>query len=241
MTKLKLKNDRAGFVEEVIHPIALIDPHIAAFHQPGSHVSDQYRTAFAGLQALEHPPHSMVITSVSSGEGRSVACLNLAVTIAKETSKRVLVIDCDFHHPTLHEYLSLPFEGGILDVIKGSCELDSSIKKTIVPNLFLLTSGAIPEHLFGICSSPEFKSAVNTLKEKFDYILFDSAPLDHYPDSALIGQHLDGAVMIVRSEVTQREALETAKEKLENLQVHIFGCILIRYKYHIPLLIHKFV
>ena len=235
----KFTDHRKPHQVSVVRSIGDIDPHIAAYHDPGSVISEQYRAVFARLQPAAHPYHYFVITSTSYHEGRSTALLNLAVTIVRETGKKVLVIDCDFQYPSLHQLLNLPLEGGILDILSGKAELQTVIKETVLPNLSLLSAGSVPDNMFGIFGARKLKSTIEILKQRYDFLLFDTSPIGFHTDAGLLSEFVDGIVMVIRCEATQRESIDMAKRKLENLQTKVLGCILTDYKYHIPPLIYK--
>lgn len=168
----------------------------------------------------------IAVTSAIPGEGKSNVVVNLAVSLAQEGNK-VLVVDCDLRKPILHKYLKIRIKNkGVTTVLSGESTLKDSIVNFEDIGISVLCAGVIPPNPAEILASKKMKELIDTLEEKYDYIIFDTPPVSVVTDAAVLSRYVDGIVMVIRrSHVT----VETAKIALKNLQsvnAHIIGAVL---------------
>jgi Mrp family chromosome partitioning ATPase len=123
-----------------------IDPHLVAYFDRMSPISEQYRTLRANLKSLhpDTPPRVVVVTSSVDGEGRSVTALNLAVTLAEEKQTKVVVVDADMRHPSVHRLFGVDNQRGLSDYLAGNVMLELILQRSRLPNLSILPAGRLP-------------------------------------------------------------------------------------------------
>lgn len=165
--------------------------------------TEQYRILYTNLEKIcAGSAHmSFAITSAVKGEGKTITSLNLSYIMTKEFKKRVALVECDLRKPsTLVDYIDKADKRGIADVLLGEAPLQSVVSRLSDTELYLITSGAgdatAASELLG---TQIFKSAINTLKAEFDYVIVDSPPILPFVDMNLISRIVDGLLVVVRA------------------------------------------
>ncbi|WP_392486719.1 CpsD/CapB family tyrosine-protein kinase [Haloimpatiens sp. FM7315] len=193
---------------------------------PKSPVAEAFRTLRTNIQysSFDKRMKTILVTSAGPGEGKSTTCANLALTIA-ETSKKVLLIDCDLRKPTMHKKFKVSNEKGISDFLVGDVDLEEALKK-YKENLYIMTSGTIPPNPSEMLASNKLKTFLEDMEDKFDYILIDSPPVLAVTDAQILSTIADGVIMVVASGQTAKEMSQKAKELLLKVKANILGVIL---------------
>jgi len=176
-------------------------------------------------QQAENPFRSLVLTSAFPQEGKTVTCLNLALSFAMLPSYKVLVIDGDLRRGTLGSWLGMEDVcPGLSNLIDGSATLQEVVRKsTEVPIHFIMrgTSKVSPAELL---HSPELSSNFRKLGEQFDLILIDSPPVNLITDVQQLAASCDAVLLVARAFSTTRKALERAVQDL--LPFRVIGTVL---------------
>lgn len=121
--------------------------------------------------------HTLVITSTVPEESKSNVAVNLAMTMA-ESGKKVALVDCDLRKPVLHRYLKAGHNvKGVSNVLSNQCTLDEALHELKEMNLTFLPAGTPPPNPSEMLSQPQMQAMVNTLREKFDVVIFDAPPV----------------------------------------------------------------
>ena len=172
-----------------------------------------------------------VVTSGGPGEGKTTLSANLAIAMAT-IGQRVLLIDADLRRARLHSVFGLDNCPGLSDLLKSTdslegADLSAYLCPTKVDNLRVMAHGLAevdtPATLF---FSPRVKELVTSLREQFDFILLDTAPVLLFPDARLWGKHSDGVVLVVRAGATTREGALAACQRFAEDGVSVLGTIL---------------
>ncbi len=179
------------------------------------------------------------ICSPTQKEGSSTVALNLAASFAKENGCRVVLVDANLRHPFLHSRFNLPTTPGFSDVIHEGTNVHEAIKESVIPNLFVLTSGISPPNPMVIFESPKLADLIEVLRREFDWIVFDCAPINIYPDSAVLASRLDGVILVIQAENKRAEVAIQAKEHLEQAGAKILGAVLNRRRHIIPEIVYR--
>lgn len=168
-----------------------------------SAVAEQFRALRTNLQYLgDGNCRVIMFTSSIGGEGKSFVSINLAASLAY-SDKRVLLIGLDLRKPTLHERLGVPNRFGASNCLIGQGHYEDYIQSTGVhPKFDVLTSGPIPPNPSELLSNGKLPVLLQELREKYDYILIDSPPYGLVTDSALIAEHADATLYLVRFNYT---------------------------------------
>ncbi len=164
----------------------------------------------------------VAITSWSKGEGKSTATVNLAISFAK-MGKHVLLIDTDLRRPNLHNLLKLKNESGLSDVIGQFGDFQSAVHTGVIPDLDVLTSGAIPPNPSELLASPTFTELIEKAKEVYDYVIMDTPPLGVVADTLLLKDYVGGYVLVVRERVTTHGDIENALQNIRLADSKVLG------------------
>lgn len=168
----------------------------------------------------------VAVTSALPGEGKTLTCANLAITFA-QTGAKTLIIDADLRKPRLARTFGVPSHPGISDAICGFCDLDNVIHKTDIDNFYVIPAGTIPPNPAELLASNEMKNLLEKLNDMgFEYIFFDTPPINIVTDAAAITRITAGTLLVVRSNVTTKESLQSAVGALNQAGVRILGFIL---------------
>lgn len=175
--------------------------------------SELFRLLRTKLQfALEQPKEKVVlITSTMSGEGKTFVSVNLAAMLSL-TDKKVLVIGMDLRRPQLAKVFNLSEVNGITLYLSGQVnDINKVISKSEdYPNLYILPAGVIPPNPSELIMKQRFENLINELRELYDYIVIDSAPVGAVSDTFLIDRVADITLYVCRARYTDKRYLEFA-------------------------------
>jgi capsular exopolysaccharide synthesis family protein len=173
--------------------------------------------------------HTIVITSTQPEEGKSNVAINLSLTLA-EGGKKVALLDCDMRKPVLHKHLKLGHNHkGLSNVLAGEVSLDEAIRKLDIEKLHVLPAGTPPPNPSELLGQEQMKELLQTLRDRYDYVIMDAPPLSMVTDAAILGHIADGALFVVRSHHIAAEAARAAMRKLQQIDVKVLGAVLTRY------------
>lgn len=186
---------------------------------PASMEADQYRGLRHTLERMHRDAglRMLAITSPGAGDGKTVTTLNLAGALAQSRSSRVLVIDADLHRPSIAEYLGLDQRGpGLADVLqRAECTLEGTTLRLDALNLSVLPSGVCESGVYELLNSSRLEMVMKEARRRFDFVLVDTPPLVPLPDCRVLGQWLDGFLVVVTAHRTPRKALAEALNLLD--------------------------
>ncbi len=167
---------------------------------------------------------SFIITSAASGEGKSITAANLAITLARNNTK-VLLIDGDMRKPTQHKMFNVKNSKGLSTVLSGITTLDESIQKINDDNLFLMPSGEIPPNPQALLSSKSMEELLEKLNGEYDYIIFDMSPAGIVSDCVSLAKLVPNVVLVAKYGKTRMNALRNLTSSLNFLGVNILGLV----------------
>jgi capsular exopolysaccharide synthesis family protein len=137
------------------------------------------------------------LTSFGAAEGKSTISLQVAMSFA-QTGKRVLLLDADMRKSVLPSRLRLKSKvEGLSHYLSGLANVSELLRETDIPGMYIMFAGARVPNPAELLSSSNFAKLIPALKDVFDYIIVDTAPLGQVIDCAVIAQYLDGVVMVV--------------------------------------------
>ncbi|WP_368490061.1 CpsD/CapB family tyrosine-protein kinase [Clostridium sp. BJN0013] len=202
-------------------------PDIVTVKNPKVPIAEAYRTLRTNIQfsSFDKKIQTIMLTSSVPGEGKSTTCSNLAVVMA-ESGARTILVDCDERKPRLHKIFFVSNEKGLSDVLAGKVEFEEVVKETVIENLKLLTSGTRPPNPSELLASKKMETFLESLKDKFEYIIIDTPPVVAVTDAQLLARCADGCILVVASSQVEREAAVRAKELLLKVNANILGIVL---------------
>ena len=193
-------------------------------HTPRAEAVRQLRTNLRFLD-VARPLHVVQVTSSVEGEGKSTTAANLALMIA-EDGRRVLLVEADVRKPSVSRLFGVESAVGMTDVLAGMAELDEVLQPWGDAGLTILPSGAPapnPSELLGSARATELFAA---LRARFDVIVVDSPPLLPVADASVLAPNMDGVVVVFRSGKSRRAHLTAALAQLESVGARVVGTVL---------------
>lgn len=198
---------------------------IISLINPKSPVTEAYRTLLTNIEysSVDKQIQMIAVTSSAPSEGKTTTATNLAVAYS-ETGKNVLLVDCDLRKPRLHKVFNTSNLIGLTSVLASKSSLNDTVKP-VKDGLSILTSGPIPPNPVELIRSNMMEQLINTLRDLFDVVIFDTPPVGLVTDAAIISSKLDGVVLVVASGKSQIEATLRAKENLQNVNANLLGAV----------------
>jgi len=167
----------------------------------------------------------IIFTSSMPTEGKTTTSVNLAVTFA-QTDNRVLLVDCDLRKPRINKFLKIREKTGLSSYLCGQASIEEVVVKTKYNNLFVMVAGIIPPNPSELIGGKEMVELVAELEKRFDYIIFDTPPLDTVSDALVLVPLCDGVVIVAKHNVSTHPYLQKTIKKLEFANAKILGLIL---------------
>ena len=212
---------------------------IAVFENQNNLMSETFRNVRTNLQfMLENDKNVILVTSTISGEGKSFISANLAISLSL-LGKKVVIVGLDIRKPGLNKVFNIPKkEHGITQFLTNPAInlMDLVQPSDINKNLYILPGGTVPPNPTELLARDGLEKAVETLKQNFDYVILDTAPVGMVTDTLLIGRVADLSVYVCRADYTRKAEFTlinelTENNKLPNLCIAINGLELQKKKY----------
>lgn len=196
------------------------EQQLVTLFQPKSLAAEQFRKLRTHLLKLKisEPPKTILVTSATSSEGKTLIAANLAAGIAIELNAHALMVDCDLRGPSLAKWFGLQNGKGLSDYLIGNREISDLLIKTGVEKLSLLSGGSIQDNPTELIGSKKMEALVHELKSRYNdrYIIFDSTPLLTTSEPEVLSKLVDGIIVVVRASLTPRETIKQALSSIEN-------------------------
>lgn len=175
------------------------------------------------------------VTSADAGEGKTVTCLNLGLAMAERVDRLTAVVDADMRKGRMAGLLGGQGGPGMAELLRGSVTLKDCLQPTAYPNLFFVPAGEASRTETGeLIGRPELDEIVAELRRRYDYVIFDTPPINVISDAGILGRATGEALLVVRMNKTRREAVDKAVRLLHAANVKLSGVILTHRKYYIP-------
>ncbi len=201
---------------------------------PKSPISEIFRTLRTNLQFMNTKEglKSIMVTSCNQGEGKSWVTSNLAVAFA-QTGKKVLLIDCDLRKGRQFSIFGVKPTPGVSNFLSGidsngyecSGNVFDLIQETPVENLDILTAGNVPPNPSELLVSEQMQRCIQTLKNNYDLLVFDTTPSNLVTDAIIISRYVDTSIIVVEHKGTKMEDLKRIKRDIENVGGKIAGVV----------------
>src|SRR5262245_31505543 len=191
---------------------ARLNPLLVAGLAPKSLAAEQYRQLRTRLAHAEnaHALRTVLITSPQKGEGKSITAANLALTMAQELQRRVVIVEADLRKPSVQQLFGLPSGPGLAEYLSGAADLRDVMKFLPAHNLTVITAGVTPTNPAELLGSTAMRRLLDQLRTRFDRVILDTPPVLPLADVAVLAPMVDGALLVVRAGVTPKPAIENA-------------------------------
>ncbi|MBN3038436.1 MAG: polysaccharide biosynthesis tyrosine autokinase [Candidatus Omnitrophica bacterium] len=203
-----------------------------AHKQPDDPITENYRAIRTGIlfsSTEEHHLKSIVITSAGPQEGKTTTLCNLGIAMAQSKNK-VLLVDADMRKPRLHEIFKISNKIGLSNFLSEQAGFEEVIQKPEIKNLSLVSGGPHPPNPSELLSSHKMAEFINTAKENFDFVIFDSPPIAVVTDACILSRAVDGVVLVIEVEKTSRRALPRVEQLLKKARARVVGTLFNKVK-----------
>lgn len=171
------------------------------------------RTRINHLQSLQ-PIHSVVITSPSPAEGKSLTATNFSIAQAQLEDNPTLLADFDFRRPIVHTYFGIERAPGITDFLQGNAELKDIIKKVAGMDLYVMPAGEPVMNPLELINLAAAKRLLERLPQVFNWIVLDTPPLLFAADANLLATLCHASLLVVRIGATTVDSVTRAMQSL---------------------------
>jgi capsular exopolysaccharide synthesis family protein len=210
---------RQGFPFESLVPEirkTALNDKLETIRDESSFISEQFKTLKIRISELAASHNVKVITfsSPAAEDGKSLICLNLAASYARDLNRRVILLDCDLRNPSLHRYLGIPAEPGLRGFLEEDY-LQPYCYMRRLDKLYILAAGGVSPNPLELLSQDRMRSLIDYLKTEFDTIIIDAPPLSPISDAQVLAALSDGLVLVVRSGKTTYPDMEKGFKNLD--------------------------
>jgi len=210
-----------GMPQEVKLPS--MDEMLVAYREPGSIAAEQFRklrTQLLGMR-LPSPPKTIMVTSATDSEGKTLVSTNLATVLAHDLRSYALLVDADLRNPSLSRWFGLHAGRGLSDYLTAGASIPELLTKTNVDKLTILSSGSFQANPVELIGSKRMETLVREMRERYSdrYIIFDSSPLLATTEPSVLTRLVDGIILVIRAGVTPRETVQQALATVEREKV----------------------
>jgi capsular exopolysaccharide synthesis family protein len=215
---------------------------LIAHHDRGGQIAEEFRALRTSLLAKNTEDRLCVlVTSAASGEGKTVTCANLGVVLAERTDRVTIIVDADLRKGRLARLLQAGDGPGLSEMLRGEAQLADCVMSTPYPNLFFLPTGkAEPGQVGELLGRPELEEIVRELRKEYDYVIFDTPPINSTADAGSLGSVVGEAIVVVRMNKTRRESVDKAISLLHAANVETSGLVLTHRRYHVPNYLYRY-
>ena len=200
---------------------------LIAEKSPKAVVSENIKSLRTNLQftAVDNNLKTILVTSTNSGEGKSFVSGNLAVSFA-QAGKRVLLVDCDLRKGRIHKLFRIPNKEGLSNLLTDDLvRLDKYVNETSIENLHVITCGTYPPNPSELLASQKNRRLIAGLKNYYDIVIFDGAPVGGLADSVILSSFMDRTLIVAKDKNTSRADLKATKESLEKVGAKLAGLV----------------
>jgi succinoglycan biosynthesis transport protein ExoP len=196
---------------------------------PDAAVAEAYRVLRTNLifSSPSEGGRALVLTSANPGEGKTTTTANLAVALALNGAK-VLVVEADLRRPALHQHFRIHKTPGLSDLIVSKCQASQAIQSTRFKGLSVLPCGYIPPNPAELLGSANMREIVGALRSCYDWVLIDTPPVLAMADTSVLCSLVDGVVLIVSAEQSPRPAVQRSVDQVLAVGGKITGVVLNR-------------
>jgi protein-tyrosine kinase len=213
-----------AFMDLVSHvrPLSLTvsdsSPLLSARHEEWQ-AAEEYRILRTKIVQHHINPQMIVVSSPTTGDGKTVTAVNLAAALAQRSDEQILLVDGDFRRSMVHNCLGISEQPGLAEVLADEAIFEDTVYRVDqLPNLYVLPAGSAGARASELLDSSCWRGVIGRIRQHFHRIVVDCPPVEAVADYDLITTLCDGVLLVVRPDHTDRKlcmrALKTAGQKL---------------------------
>jgi capsular exopolysaccharide synthesis family protein len=195
-------------------------------------MSSVFAEAFRNLRTSllystpDHPPKTIMMTSLQPEDGKTTLVTNLAITLAQLGAGEVVLVDGDMRRPNLHLVLGVRQAPGLSAFLTGQAELEDVLVPTAIPGLSVIPSGRIPLKPSELLASTRLRQGIDALGQRFSHVVFDTGPLLGLSDALILAAQVEGVMLVLRHGRASRTAAHRAVRNLVSVRARLLGVVL---------------
>ncbi len=174
------------------------------------------------------------ITSCHQGEGSSTVAIQLALMLANCGEGRILLVDANLQHPSVHKIFKENLSPGLADIFCDDYGSMTLIRPSRINHLDLLCAGQADADISWRSDSKSFAGLLDLWKREYSFVIFDSSAVWEGNDMISLGSSVDAVVLVVEAEKIRWETAQRAKEQLIDAKANILGVVLNKRRFYIP-------
>jgi capsular exopolysaccharide synthesis family protein len=204
---------------------AVVDPTAEAYQRVLQSV--QSRNGASGS-------HALLVVSAIHGEGASTVARALAGLLSRDEPGCTVLVDANLRTPSQHRAFGVERGMGLTEIVAHGMPVEQAIRNGTSVTFPLVTAGRPAGNPAGILGAPLFRSALDTLKSRFSWVVVDGPPVTVYSDASALAPLVNGVVLVLQAERTRWEVADQARRQLQESGAPLLGGVLTRRRYHIP-------
>ncbi len=239
-----------AFVERIAEIALRPDSRITSYYEPKGHICEEYRLLGKNLlHTLSSLPDAdaslgkvVVLSSSAQGEGKTLTCVNLALTLAQDLYDRVVLVDCDLRHPKIHRYLGVTSPAGVNRLLAAEnpeAVLEDCLVRT-EGGLHLLMSTSSEWNPAQLLDGESMTRLLTELRKHYSLVIVDSPPVLTATDALSVGAKSDGMLFLLRARRTQREQIQEARQRIARLEIRMLGYVINNIRSFLPQIWRKY-
>ena len=173
---------------------------------------------------------SIMITSSFPEDGKTTVSVNLALMFAMSSKAKVIIVDADIRKGRVSSFFDKNAVEGVSDYLSGQKDLDEVIRKTKEPNLDYITCGTTCPRPYELLESDVMKELDSQLRERYDYVIYDTSPLLLVSDALAVAPVTDGTVLVCRHLVSYTSDISKSLDILKFSKVNVLGVVVNDYQ-----------
>ncbi len=188
---------------------------------------ESYRMLRTNIEfsSVDEPVRTLVVTSSQPGEGKSTTSADLAIVMALD-GKKVIIVDCDLRRPSLHRLFALPNRVGFTSVVAGQSSLEDALQETKIPGLFVLTSGPVPPNPPEVLNSKAGRAVFTQVAQQADFAVLDTPPALVMADAQIVASIADAAMLVISFKEAGKREIARTSELISQTGTKVLGSVL---------------
>jgi len=195
-----------------------MDPSLVSLFSPQSFEAEQFKILRSNLlfPVSGNPPRSVMVTSPLPGEGKSFVASNLAISVALNINRHVLLMDCDLRRPCIHTRFGFGDGPGLTDYLANGKSLSDLLIRTSIDKLTILPAGRPPDNPSELLSSERMSELLAEATARYHdrLIILDSPPPSLTAETSVLARWVDGVVIVIKQGETPREGVSDVIDKM---------------------------
>lgn len=207
------------------------DTNLITLLNPLSPIAEGYRRLRTNIQFSDPDRviRTVMVTSAEPGEGKTITSTNLAVALA-QSGRKTLYVDCDLRRARGHRIFGVNREPGLTDLLFDAMPAGMENYASEIDNLFIIPAGRKIPNPAEVLESKKMSDFLNRMKQEFDIVVIDSAPVLAVTDALILGRQSDTTLLICSANTTSWQALDTSSTMLVEMGAHLTGVLLNRFE-----------